>query len=98
MSEDSKTIARRSLRMLELGDPSLADEIVALDLYDHDAPYPGRGLEGVKVIVNMFKIAAADVEANIEYQAQREIWSSLATLGVPRIRGNSLACPPLARR
>ena len=68
MSEENKTIARKFLRMFELGDPSMADEIVATDYYNHDAPDPSIGLEGIKAFVNTFKNAMPDAQVNIAYQ------------------------------
>jgi len=69
MSTENKAIAQKFLRMLELGDPSLADEIVATDYYNHDAPAPGiGGLEGMKTFVTMFKNAMPDAQVNLEYQ------------------------------
>jgi steroid delta-isomerase-like uncharacterized protein len=68
MSEENKAIARKFLRMLELGDPSMADEIVAADYHNHDAPDPRIGSEGMKAFVTMFNNAVPDAQANIEYQ------------------------------
>lgn len=68
MSEENKTIARKFLRMFELGDPGMADEIVAADYYNHDAPDPRIGSEGVKAFVTMFKNAMPDAQFKIEYQ------------------------------
>ena len=68
MSEENKAIARKFLRMYELGDPSMADEIVATDYYHHDAPDPTAGLEGIKGFVNAFKNAMPDAQLKIAYQ------------------------------
>jgi steroid delta-isomerase-like uncharacterized protein len=68
MSEENKAIARKFLRMFELGDPNMADEIVATDYYNHDAPDPSIGFEGIKAFVNTFKNAMPDAQVNIEYQ------------------------------
>ena len=54
--------------MFELGDPEMADEIVAADYYNHDAPDPSIGLEGVKTLVTGFKEALPDVHFEIVYQ------------------------------
>jgi steroid delta-isomerase-like uncharacterized protein len=67
-SEEKKAIARKFLRMFELGDPSMADESVATDYYNHDAADPSIGLEGVKAFVNSFKSAVPDAQVNIAYQ------------------------------
>jgi steroid delta-isomerase-like uncharacterized protein len=68
MSEENKAIARKFFRMFELGDSSMADEIVAADYYNHDAPDPSVGLERVKSFVNTFKTALPDAQVSIEYQ------------------------------
>jgi steroid delta-isomerase-like uncharacterized protein len=67
-SEGNKAVARKFLRMLELGDPSMADEIVAADYYNHDAPDASIGLEGIKAFVNTFKNAMPDAQVDIAYQ------------------------------
>lgn len=59
---------RRFLHMFELGDPEMADEIVAADYYNHDAPDPSIGLDGVKALVTGFKNALPDVHFDIVYQ------------------------------
>jgi steroid delta-isomerase-like uncharacterized protein len=68
MSEENKAIARDFFRMFELGDPSMADEFVATDYYNHDAPDPNIGLEGLKAAVTAFKKAWPDGKVNIAYQ------------------------------
>jgi steroid delta-isomerase-like uncharacterized protein len=68
MSEENKAIARKFLRMFELGDASMADAIVAPDYYNHDAPDPSIGLAGTKESVNAFKGAMANAQANIDFQ------------------------------
>ena len=68
MSEENKAIARKFLHMFEIGDPGMADEIVATDYYNHDAPDPSIGLEGVKTLVTGFKNALPDVHFDIVYQ------------------------------
>jgi len=68
MSEENKTLARRFFRMFELGDPSMADEIVAADYSNHDAPNPNIGSEGLKAGVNGFKKAFPDAQLKIAFQ------------------------------
>ena len=68
MSEENKAIARKFFGMFERGDSSMADEIVATDYYNHDAPDPNIGLEGVKAAVTTFKKAFPDAQVNIEFQ------------------------------
>jgi steroid delta-isomerase-like uncharacterized protein len=68
MSEQNKAIARKFLRMFELGDPAIADAIVAADYYNHDAPDPRIGSEGVKAFVATFKNAMPDAQFKMEYQ------------------------------
>ena len=68
MSEENKAIARQFFQMFELGNPSMADEIVAADYYNHDAPDPRAGLEGVKNVVTRTKSAMPDLHFDLEYQ------------------------------
>ena len=68
MSEENKALARKFIRMMELGDPSMADEIVAADYYNHDAPDPSASIEGVKATATLMKNALPDAQANIEFQ------------------------------
>jgi steroid delta-isomerase-like uncharacterized protein len=68
MSEENKALARKFLQMLELGEPSMADEIVADDYYNHDAPDPNIGLEGMKAFVTGFKKAIPDAQLEIAFQ------------------------------
>ena len=68
MSEEKKALARKFFRMLESGNPDMADEIVAADYYNHDAPDPNLGLEGVKAGVTSFKNAFPDVQLKIAFQ------------------------------
>ena len=68
MSEENKAIARKFIRMMELGDPSLADEILAADFYSHYAPDPNASIEGVKATATMMKNASPDAQAHIEFQ------------------------------
>jgi predicted ester cyclase len=82
MSEENKALARKFFRMFEIGDPGMADEIVAADYYNHDAPEPNLGLEGVKAGVTMFKNGLPDAQLKIAFQiaegdkvATRYSWS-----------------------
>jgi steroid delta-isomerase-like uncharacterized protein len=68
MTEENKAIARNFLRMFELGDPGMADQIVAADYYNHDAPDPNIGSEGVKAAVARFKKAFPDAQVTMTYQ------------------------------
>ena len=68
MSEENKAIARKFIRMMELGDPSIADEILAADFYSHAAPDPTTSIEGVKATATMMKNASPDAQAHIEFQ------------------------------
>ena len=68
MSEENKALARKFFRMLELGDPSKADDIVAADYCNHDLPDPNIGSEGVKAGVIGFKKAFPDAQVKIAYQ------------------------------
>ncbi|MDX1414429.1 MAG: ester cyclase [Candidatus Promineifilaceae bacterium] len=82
MSEENKALAREFLRMFEKGDPGMADDILAADYYNHDAPDPNIGSEGVKAAVTMFKNAFPDAQFNMAFQlaegdkvASRYTWS-----------------------
>ena len=82
MLEENKAIARKFFRMFEAGDPGMAGEIVAADYYNHDAPDPNIGLEGVKAGVTGFKNALPDARLKIAFQlaegdkvATRYSWS-----------------------
>jgi len=68
MSEENKVLARRFLRMFEQGDPNMADEIVAVDYTNHDAPDPIIGLAGMKAAVTGFKQAFPDAQLKLAFQ------------------------------
>jgi steroid delta-isomerase-like uncharacterized protein len=68
MSEENKGLARQFFRMLETGDPGMADEIVSADYINHDAPDPNLGSEGVKAGVTRFKKAFPDAQVKIAFQ------------------------------
>ena len=68
MSEENKALARRFLQMFELGEPNMAEEIVSADYYNHDAPDPSIGLEGIKTAVTNFKKAFPDAQVKIAFQ------------------------------
>jgi steroid delta-isomerase-like uncharacterized protein len=68
MSEKNKALARKFFRMFEIGDPEMADEIIAADYYNHDAPDPNMGAEGVKAAVIMFNNALPDAQFKIAFQ------------------------------
>ena len=68
MSEENKALARNFFRMFEIGDPGMADDIVAADYYNHDAPDPNIGSEGIKAAVTMFKKAFPDAQLKIAFQ------------------------------
>ena len=72
MSEENKAIARKFIRMMELGDPSMADEILAADFYSHAAPDPTASIEGVKATATMMRDASPDAQAHIEFQVTEE--------------------------
>ena len=82
MLEENKAIARKFFQMFEAGDPEMAGEFVAADYYNHDAPNPNIGLEGVKAGVTGFKNALPDARLKIAFQlaegdkvATRYSWS-----------------------
>jgi steroid delta-isomerase-like uncharacterized protein len=72
MSEENKALARKFFRMFEIGDPGMADEIIAADYYNHDAPDPNIGSEGIKAAVTMFKNAFPDAQLKIAFQLAEE--------------------------
>jgi len=67
MSEENKAIARKFLRMFELGDLSMADEIIAADYHSHNSPNPNMGSEGVKSSITTFKNAFPDAKVKVEF-------------------------------
>lgn len=68
MSEENKALARKFFHMFEIGDLGMADEIVAADYYNHDAPNPNIGLEGAKAGVTRFKKGFPDAKVKIAFQ------------------------------
>lgn len=68
MSEENKALALKFFRMLENGDPGMADEIVAADYRNHNAPDPNMGLEGVKAGVTLFKTGFPDAQLKVAFQ------------------------------
>jgi steroid delta-isomerase-like uncharacterized protein len=68
MSEENKALAREFLRMMELGEPNMADEILAADFYSHAAPDPSASIEGVKATATMMKNAFSGAQAKIAFQ------------------------------
>ena len=93
MLEENKSIAREFLRMFESGDAGIADEIIATDYYNHDAPDPSLGRAGVKAFVTTFKDAMADAQFDLAFQVaegdkvvSRYTWTAThegAYFGVP---------------
>ena len=67
MLEENKALARKFLRMFELGDLSIADEIIAANYVSHGSPTPNLGSEGVKANVTAFKNAFPDAQAKVEF-------------------------------
>jgi steroid delta-isomerase-like uncharacterized protein len=67
-AQANKAVARKFLQMFALGDPSIADEIVAVDYLNHDAPDAIVGREGVKAFLNVFRNAMPDAEVELAYQ------------------------------
>jgi steroid delta-isomerase-like uncharacterized protein len=74
MSAENKAIVRKFYKMFELGDPGLADEVVAADYVNHNA-LTGQtlGIEGVKKFATSLKNAFPDIQFNIGDQiAERD--------------------------
>ncbi|UCH26260.1 MAG: ester cyclase [Trueperaceae bacterium] len=67
--ENNKAVARQFYRILETGDISMADEIVAADYVNHNA-IPGQkaGLEGYKDVVRSLRTSLPDIRYTIEDQ------------------------------
>lgn len=70
MSEENKAASRRIFEAFASGDLDALDDLVAVDLVDHDpyAPFPGEGLEGVKKQAAMYRDAFPDLRFTIEDQ------------------------------
>jgi steroid delta-isomerase-like uncharacterized protein len=74
MSAENKAIVRKFYKMFELGDPGLADEVVAADYVNHNALTGQKiGIEGVKEFATSLKNALPDIQFNIGDQiAERD--------------------------
>lgn len=68
MSKENKAIARKFIQMMEFGDASVADEILAPDFISHSTPDASASIERVKTTANMMKTAMPDAKASIEFQ------------------------------
>ena len=66
-AEENKAITRRIFEVFNTGNLALADEVIAADSVDHQAP-PGvePGLAGFKQVVTMFRAAFPDIQMTIE--------------------------------
>jgi steroid delta-isomerase-like uncharacterized protein len=64
MSEDNKTLARRSWELLENLD--ILDEVYATDLVWHEPDQDIRGLDEASQFVSMYKTAFPDLSATVE--------------------------------
>ena len=65
--EENKAMTRRIFEVFNTGNLALADELIATNVVDHQAP-PGiePGLAGFKQIVTMFRTAFPDIQMTIE--------------------------------
>lgn len=65
--EENKATMRRILEIFNTGNVNLADELIATDAIDHQAP-PGieQGLVGFKQLITMFRAAFSDIHFTIE--------------------------------
>lgn len=74
LPEKNKAVVRRFYEMWELGDPGLADEVVAADYTSHNAiPEPRIGIGGIKEMVISLKNALPDIQFDIGDQiAERD--------------------------
>jgi steroid delta-isomerase-like uncharacterized protein len=66
-TEENKAIMRRIFEVFNTGNLALAEEVLAADIVDHQAP-PGiePGLAGFKQLVTMFRSAFPDIQMTIE--------------------------------
>ena len=66
-TEENKAIMRRIFELFNTGNLALAEEVLAADVVDHQAP-PGiePGLAGFKQLVTMFRSAFPDIQMTIE--------------------------------
>ena len=66
-AEENKTIMRRIFEVFNTGNLAVADEVIAADVVDHQAPpgvAPGRA--GFKQLITMFRTAFPDIQMTIE--------------------------------
>ncbi len=69
MSAENKAIARKFYEILDTGDISKADQVVATNYVNHNAiPGQAQGLEGFKQAVNLIHKAFLDIQITIEDQ------------------------------
>src|SRR3990172_10120124 len=69
MSEENKAVVRKFYKMMELGDPVMAEDVVLADYVNHNA-LPGQksGIEGFREFVTSIKNALPDIQFNVEDQ------------------------------
>lgn len=68
MSEQNKALVRRIYDMINSGDLSGADDVIAADAVDHQVP-PGvsnRGSAGLRAFVEMFRGAFPDLRITVD--------------------------------
>ena len=86
MSEENKAIVRRVIdELFNNGNLAAADDLIASDVVDHDAP-PGLppGREGMKQFVAMYRNAFPDLQSTVDDQIAEgdkilNRWSSKST-------------------
>jgi steroid delta-isomerase-like uncharacterized protein len=66
-TEQNKAIVRRVFEeIVNKGNMSAADELLAADYVNHDMPAPVPGVEGFKLIIGMFRTAFPDITVTLD--------------------------------
>ena len=98
-TEENKTVFRRAYEeLLNRGDLSVADELVAPDFINHEAP-PGRdrGPESMRVLATMLRTAFPDLHFTIEeLVAEGDVVAGRLTMSGTH-EGPLMGMPPTGR-
>ena len=66
-TEQNKAVVRRVFEeLVNKGNMSAADELLAADYVNHDMPAPAPGAEGFKLIIGMFRTAFPDITVTLD--------------------------------
>lgn len=69
MSTGNKAVVRKFYTMLELGDPSLVDGIIAADYINHDYPSQEKGaIDAMRQFVTDFRAALSNIKFDFDFQ------------------------------